>query len=229
MLSRMLTQERITGSDQEIAATHEINRQSTVKEIIVHVFFMSKFRIVAAPLTVGEAKSQYFRATGDDQAAHNAPGQILHSNRPIQEFLTASDDLRITVENLFGTTDGIHSKFNKADSRAEENGLREALLAACNFAAEKGKYARFNRAYEISPLLAAAFEVYKAAGSRAFFQAETRQNQLMRRNDPNDVATRQEMIQILRWYAATLGSAQSTHETVQGLFLEDIWREYAQL
>lgn len=229
MLSRLLTQERITGDDREIAAAHEINRQSAVKEIIAHVFFMSKFKIVTPPLDVGEAKSQYYRATGNDQAAHNAPGQILQGTTPIHDLLSASDDLRITVENLFGKTDGIHNKFNKADSRAEENGLRDALLAACNYIAEKGRYAKFERTFQIHSFLASAFDVYKFAGLQAYRQAEIRQNILMKRNDPADVAARAEIIQILRRYAETLSASHNSHETVLGLFLEDIWRDYARL
>lgn len=229
MLSRLLTQERITGTDREIAATHEINRQSAVKEIIAHVFFMSKFRLITPPLAVGEAKSQYYRATGDDQAAHNAPGQILQGNTPIQELMTTSDDLRITVENLFGKTDGIHSRFNKADSRAEENGLRDALLTGCNYIAEKGRYARFNRTFQIHSFLSTAFDLYKTAAAAAYRAAEVRQNALMDRNDPADVAAREEIIKILRWYGQTLGGSHNSHDTVLGLFLEDIWREYSSL
>lgn len=229
MLSRLLTQERITGPDHEIAVVHEINRQSAVKEIIAHVFFMSKFRIITPPLAVGEAKSQYYRASGDDQAAHNAPGQILQGSTPIQELITTSDDLRITVENLFGKTDGIHNKFNKADSRAEENGLREALLAACNQVAERARYARFNRTFQIHSFLSSGFDVYKSAGGAAYRAAEVRQLALMNRNDPNDVAAREEIIRILRWYGDTLGGSHNSHETVLGLFLDDIWREYSQL
>jgi hypothetical protein len=229
MLARLLTQERIEGSDREIAATHEINRQSTVKEIIAHVFFMSKFGIISSPLDVGEAKSQYFRAKGEHQAAHTAPGQILQGTTPIQELLTGSDDLRITVENLFGKTDGIHAKFNKADSRAEENGLRNALLAACTFTAQKARYARFNRTDHIHPYLATAFDIYKSSALLAYRMAEARQNALMNRLDPNDVAAREEIIAILRWYGQTLSVSQNSHETVLGLFLEDIWRDYSDL
>lgn len=229
MLARLLTQERITGTDPEIAATHEINRQSTVKEILAHVFFMAKFGLVGPPLTVGEAKSQYFRSTGDDQAAHTAPGQILRGSTPIQELLTGSDDLRITVENLFGKTDGIHSKFNKADSRAEENGLRNALLTACNDIAARARFAKFNRTIQIHHYLASAFGLYKTSALQAYATAEIRQNALMKRNDPADVAARGEIIDILRWYSRTLEAAHNSHETVLGLFLEDIWREYASL
>ncbi|HLA95888.1 MAG TPA: hypothetical protein VK612_09220 [Pyrinomonadaceae bacterium] len=229
MLSRMLFQETITGNDREIATVHEINRQSAVKEIIVHVFFMSKFGVIDPPLTVGEAKSQYYRATGNDQAAHNAPGQILAGNTPIQELLSDDVDLQITVENLFGKTDGIHSRFNKADSRAEENGLRDALCTACNFIAQAAKSIRFNRASEIHSHLGSAFDVYKTAGVAAFRAAAMRQRALMKRNDPDDVRAREETIAILDFYRTTLETAWSTHETVLGLFPEDIWRQYSQL
>ena len=67
------------------------------------------------------------------------------------------------------------------------------------------------------------------AAAAAYQAAELRQGALMNRNDPNDVAAREELIQILRWYGQTLGRSQNSHETVLGLFLEDVWREYSQL
>lgn len=227
MLSRLLSQEPITGSDADIANTHEVNRQSTVKEIIIHVFFMSKYRLIGAPLSVGEAKSQYYRATGLSQAAHNAPGQILEGNSPIQESLTASDDLQLTVENLFGKTDDIHAKFNKADSRAEENGLRNALCLACNYIAREARTARFGRIELVYPSFASAFDIYKAAGTQAFRAAASRQRALMKPNHQDDIESRQETIDILNLYLSSLARSHSDHDTVLGLFPDDIWRQYA--
>lgn len=226
-LSRMLSLEAITGPDAEIATVHEINRQSAVKEILVHVFFMSKFDIIAPPLTLSAAKSQYFRATGEHEAAHNAPCQILNNGEKIQACFTNADELQVTVDNLFGRTDGIHGKFNNADSRAEENGLCEAFLDACNYIANVAKTARFGRAHHAYPRFASAFDVYASAGLQAFQNAVIRQRALMKPNDPVDVATREETISILDIYRRTLDSSESTHETVQGLFPENIWRQYA--
>ncbi len=225
-LSRILSQNRLTGTDQEIAMVHEVNRQSAVKEILVHVFFMSKFNIIGDTVTVKAAESQYIRATGSDQAAHCAPGQILFGTDPIQNLLTASDDLQLTVENLFGKTDTMDVKFNKADRRAEENGLLDALRTACDYVARVGKTARFNRAEEFYPHIDAAFNLYKMGGQQSYRQAIARQRALMQSNSSVTVASRQEWIFILETYSAKLASSLNTLETVLGLFPEDLWREY---
>jgi hypothetical protein len=225
-LARLLSQARITGTDEEIAVTHEINRQTAVKEIFLHVFFMAKFRFIPGILTVEKAESQYLGAHGDDEAAHCAPGQIMSGGRAIQQLLTASDDLQLEVETLFGKTDELHGRFNKADSRAEENGLRAAFGAACNFIAQKGRTVRFNRAYDFYPYMSAAFNQYKMAGIAAFDLAIGVQRAM---TDPLVGVTRAELVYILETYRATLAAADSTLETVQGLFPEELWRDYRSL
>lgn len=229
MLARLLSLGTIAGSLEEIANAHEINRQSAVKQILVHVFFMSKFDIIDANMTVGKAESQYFRATGDNEAAHCSPGQILHNGTPIQKFLTLSEDLQITVENLFGKTDNLHKKFNQADSRAEENGLRRALLSACSDVARAGKTIRFNRVFQIYGHLSAAFGTYRSQGLIAYQNAILRQRTLIREGNPSKAETRRERIAILECYAKHLRGSSCSIETVLGLFPEDIWREYASI
>ncbi len=228
-LSRLIKLEPITGAEEEIAKTHEINRQSAVKEILVHVFFMSKYGLIDQKITVGEAKSQYFSSTGGHQAAHCAPGQLLHMTRKVQDYVDADDDLLVTVDNLFGRTDGIDSKFNIADSRAEENGLRDALCSAAVHVASSAKRVRFNRAEEIHPHLANSVGVYKSFGSQAFRVAAARQRALITRRDPVDMAKRETTIAILNTYQECLATSMETVETVQGLFLEEIWEQYREL
>ncbi len=227
-LSKMLTLEPITGSESGIAKSHEINRQSVVKEILVHVFFMAKFGLVDRDLAVGEAHAQYFSSTGGHQAAHCSPGQIFYQASPIQEYLVDSGELLVAVDNLFGRTDGIDAVFNKADSRAEENGLREALRVGCINVAAAAQNSRFNRAMEICPFISTAFGAYKSFGVRGFQNAAARQRALMRRRDPADVAKRERTIAILGVYQNTLMTADDSLETVQGLSmsLEDVWRQY---
>lgn len=236
-LAGLLSQLPLTGTDEEIANSHEINRQSVVKQIFIHVFFMSKYKLLRTPptvggakaLTVGAAKAQYIRSTGDNQAAHNAPGQIFCGSAPIQELVAASDDLLLTVENLFGKTDDAPSRFNRADSRAEENGLRNSLLQGCIRVAELGQHARFNRTEQIAGHFSTAFEVYRTFGLQAYQLASQRQRALMKPNDPVENAERERTITILGYYAATLRRMPATYETVLSLFPEDIWREYAAL
>ncbi len=225
-LARMLFQERITGTDREIAMVHEVNRQSVVKEVLVHVFFMAKFRFIPGVVTVEKAENQYLVSHGNDEAAHCAPGQILSGAQSIQSLLTASDDLQLIVENLFAKTDGIHLKFNMADSRAEENGLRSAFGNACNNVANGGRNARFNRAEAFYPYIDSAFNLYKIQGAMAFNNAINIQRQKMRRGEPLQGATRAELIFILETYQSKLASSLNTFETVLGLFPEDLWRDY---
>ncbi len=228
-LSRLIKLQPITGAEEEIAITHEINRQSVVKEILVHVFFMSKYGFVDHKIMVGEAKSQYFSSTGGQQAAHCAPGQLFYMTRKIQDYLDADDNLLVTVDNLFGRTDGIDSKFNIADSRAEENGLRDALCAAAVHVASSAKRVRFNRVEELHPHFATSVGVYKSFGSQAFRVAAARQRALMTRRDPVDMAKREQTIAILNTYQECLFTSMETIETVQGLFVEDIWAQYREL
>jgi len=226
MLARLLFQERITGNDDEIAQTHETNRQSAVKEILVHVFLMSKFKFFPGMLTVEKAENQYLIASGNDEADHCAPGQIMSGSQAIQKLLGTSDDLQLILENLFAKTDEIDLKFNMADSRAEENGLRDAFGSACNHVARVGKFARFNRAFEFYQHIDTAYSLYKTQGLQAITNAINIQRAKLQAGEPLKGTTRQELISILQNYQSKLASSSNSLETVQGLFPEDLWRDY---
>lgn len=228
-LARLLSQERITGTDEEIAIAHETNRQSAVKEIFVHIFFMAKFRFIPGVLTVQKAEAQYLSGRGDDEAAHCAPGQILSGTQAIYKLLAADDDLQLIVENLFGKTDEMHGRFNKADTSAEDKGLRDAFGAACNYVADKGRIVRFNRAEEFYPYIDNAFNLYRTQGLRAFADAITFQQQKQDAGEGLTGTTRAELIFILGIYQRQLQNSYSTLETVQGLYPEDLWRDYRSL
>jgi hypothetical protein len=225
-LGKILTLEPITGADEEIASSHETNRQSAVKEILLHLFFMSKYGLIDDNLRVAKAEAQYFTATGGHQAAHCAPGQIWYGSKRVQDVVDSDPHLHVEVDNLFGRTDGIDARFNIADSRAEENGLREAFGAACVCVAADAKHARFNRAMQIYPYLSTAFGSYRSQGVHAMRQAIVRQRQLMRRRDPADVAAREVTIAILESYISNLNNADDSIETVPGLMPENVWRDY---
>lgn len=228
-LSRYLSQNRITGTVQEIAVTHEINRQSVVKELFVHVFLMSKFKFLNGGITVGEAHSQYITGHNTDQAAHCIPGQIFLAGQPIQNLITASDELHVALDNLFGTTDEINANFNKADSSSESNGLRAAFGNACIDVIRSGATARFNRAEDFYPYINAAFTKYKTDGIQAFRAAITKQRNEMISKKDADLISRQERVFITETYLQTLTSAPVTLETVLGLYPEDLWREYRKI
>jgi hypothetical protein len=54
---------------------------------------------------------------------HTALRQIRSGTDRLQDLITTNDDLELDVENLFGKTDVMHYRFNKADRDAEANGL----------------------------------------------------------------------------------------------------------
>lgn len=228
-LRRHLTQLSFNGTTDQIAAQHENNRQTVVKEILVHVFLMSKFGVLTGNVTVGEARAQYFRATAGNQAAHCAPGQIFSNGVPIQRLITGNDDLQVSVDNLFGTTDNIHANFNVADSSSEANGLRQAFGNACNEAARSGKFARFNRAVEFHHHIERAFAIYKSQGANGFRAAIANQENPMRGSSGADLQARQERLQITRFYLNRLSSADISLDTVMFLDTEALRREYSQM
>jgi hypothetical protein len=225
-LAGLLFQDRITGTDAEIAMVHEVNRQSVVKEVLVHVFFMAKFGLISGALAAQKAANQYLVAHGNDEAAHCAPGQIIASTQSIQSYLSASDDLQLEVENLFAKTDEIHLKFNMADSRAEENGLRTAFGNACNAVANAGRTIRFNRAEGFYSHIDTAYGQYKSQGVMAMTNAINLQRRKLQRGEPLQGATRPELIRILEGYRAKLLASLNTFETVLGLDPEELWRAY---
>jgi len=228
LLAGILSLESFEGSDREIAAAHETNRQSTVKEIMVHIFFLSKFGKIQPTLTVEAAEAQYFYATGDDQAAHCVPGQVLFAGSPIYNLITGHDALEVGLENLFGRTDGLHGRFNKADSRAEENGLRSAFADVCNAVARQARYFKFQWAEDILRMLQPHFQTYKMRGVQAFNAAITRQQSL---TTPLQGVTRAELIDILGAYRDQLSTALPFMDSVQGIELETrrLWDAYRNL
>lgn len=233
-LSHLLTQERISGPLEEVATAHEINRQSTVKEILVHVSLMSKFGLFPTPLTVRGAKNQYFWSTAGDNAAHCAPGQIYSGGNTVQKLITSNNDLEMIVECLFSKTDGIERKFNVADSSAEGNTkgdrLRRVFGAACSEAARLAKFARIDPSMGLFVhTIEQVFRNYQYQGVQQIEQAILAQRRAINDGTPLKGVTRQEIIRILEVYRDTLRSADASLGTVQWLFPRDLWLDYGQL
>lgn len=228
-IAQIYRQPPMTGTDAEIANSHEINRQSAVKSVLVHTFFLAKFNYLNSPVSGvgrGKTEAQYHFATGGNQAAHCAPAQISSGGKSLQRLITKSDDLSLEVENLFGNTDDLPVRFNVSDSTAESNGLCDAFIAACNEVVQKSRIP-FNNVDQIAPYFEGAFRTYKTRGIAAIESAiRFQQNELRRGNDLK-ITTRAQVIAILESYRASLGRAMNTHETVQGLLLHDVWMDYA--
>lgn len=230
-LAQIYRQIRITGTDAEIANTHEINRQSAVKTVLVHSFFLAKFGYLKGAVTGllrGKTEAQYHFATGGNQAAHCAPAQIHSGGVPLQRLITNSDDLSLEIENLFGNTDDLPIRFNVSDSSAEVNGLRDAFVAACNEVVMKAKIP-FGVVEHIAPHFSSAYRTYKQRGIAAIDTAIAFQQQELRRRKELRITTRGQVIAILRVYRTALSNSIDSYESVQGLDLHDVWMDYANL
>jgi hypothetical protein len=230
-LARFLFQAPITGTDREIAAFHETARQNDVKQILLHVFFLSKYRFIQGTLVPGPAQNQYIGATGVNQAAHCVPCQILSGGQALQRLITRADALEIELENLFADTHDIHLKFNRADKSSEDRGLTTAFAAACNQVASVARFARFGVVEQMLHYIDEAYMVYKTQGLAAFDRAIAAQRAEMMAGKPLSGTTRQEVISILEIYRNTLQTSQhvNTLDTVQGLFPKDVWDDYSAL
>lgn len=225
IIARFLTQIPLSGDLPTIAANHETNRQNVIKTIFVHLFLMSKYQMFPGNLTSGAAESQYLSATGGRQAAHCAPGQLFSNNVPIQRLPNLNEYLEVTLDCLFGVTDDLPANFNIGDSKAEENGLLDAFCNSANYIVQKGRFIKFERAYQFLHYIETAFGLYKNAGDAAFNAAIIRQRALLQNAVGDDVRVRNERISILQIYKRTLSSASNSIDTVLGLDPEEIWRE----
>lgn len=230
-LAQIYRQSPIGGTDAEIANTHETNRQSSVKTVLVHTFFLAKFGYLKGAVTgvsLGKTEAQYHFATGGNQAAHCAPAQLSSGGVSLQKLITRSDDLSLEVENLFGNTDDLPARFNVADSSAEGKGLRDAFVSACNEIVMKARIP-FGVVEHIAPHFASAYRSYKQRGITAMDSAIAFQQQELRRGNDLRITTRSEVIAILETYKRSLASSMDSHESVQGLDLHDVWMDYANL
>ncbi len=231
-VSKILTQARITGDVKSIANAHEINRQSVVKEVLLHLFLMSKYQMVDFPLSVRAATSQYLSGKSGNEAAHCVPGQIFYNGIAVQKLSTNNEYLEVALDCLFGTTDDLPANFNKSDTLSEnfngltagdQFGLIRAFELAANSVVRSGKYAKFQRAYNFYHFLEQAFQIYKREGISSFDLAIQKLNQTAASASGNDLQLRNERLLIIRTYKETLERASNSIETVIGLFPEDVW------
>jgi hypothetical protein len=113
--------------------------------------------------TVKGAKLQDSTAPDGQQAAHLLPGQILIDGQTPWDL--ASGDTKVAAwQARFMVTSAVPASFNKADSAAEANGLKEAFRAACERA--------WSYAIGGGRDLTAIYETFLADADRAFQDAE---------------------------------------------------------
>jgi hypothetical protein len=175
-------------SDRAFPATvaHGAPRQyTTIGDLIAHAAGHARNRLLhaceaiswvagLAPKTKGKkgakptftlvgARVQDAKARGGEQAAHVLPGQLLIGDRE-PWTLALGQRARVRWLARFMVTSAVPAPFNRADSAAEQAGLKEAFRVACEQAwahAAAGQR-------DITP----TFESFLRAADRAFLDAE---------------------------------------------------------
>jgi hypothetical protein len=131
---RLLRVQRFS-SDTEKALWHGRSRNTRVAKVLV---YMAAIRMPDRPglplkpnpsVTCKGAEQQFFSASGENQAAHLLPGQILIDNTYPWLFLQGEPARRL--QNEFAYVDPIHANYNAADRVAERNGMVDTFAAAC--------------------------------------------------------------------------------------------------
>lgn len=131
---RLLRVQRFS-SDTERAIWHGRSRNARVAKVLVYMAAIRMPGQRGLPLTPNPsvtckgAEQQFFSASGENQAAHLLPGQILIDNA--QPWLFLRGEPARLLQNEFAYVDPIHANYNAADRLAERNGMVDTFAAAC--------------------------------------------------------------------------------------------------
>lgn len=131
---RLLRVQRFS-SDTERAIWHGRSRNARLAKVLVYMAAIRMPGQGGLPLTPNPsvtckgAERQFFSASGEDEAAHLLPGQLLIDNTYPWLFLQG-EPARL-LQNEFAYVDPIHANYNAADRLAERNGMIDSFAAAC--------------------------------------------------------------------------------------------------
>lgn len=161
------------------ATTHEIERQRTLTQLLLEIYMMTAFGILDKDdqLTVKGAAVQDERASGGDQAAHYLPRQLMVNAISLQDVATRySTALSNHIKALFARTEHLPANYNRADSKAEMQGLDEAFRQSCRAVLKASNPLNTgqtsNDAVENAPtFIKSAVNIYQIYAKNAFYDA----------------------------------------------------------
>lgn len=131
---RHLRTERFV-SYHEKAIWHGRSRNARVAKVLSYMLLIRVAGRTGLPLasrpvvTCEGAGQQFFSASGEDEAAHLLPGQIVIDGA--MPWLYLQGEPARLLQNEFAYADALHANFNAADRLAERNGMTDAFAAAC--------------------------------------------------------------------------------------------------
>lgn len=204
------------------ATTHEIERQRTITQALLEIYMMTVFGMLDKDdkLTVKGAAVQDERASGGDQAAHYLPRQLMVNDIGLQDVaFRYSTELSNHIKALFSRTEKLPANYNRADSRAEIQGLDEAFRQACRLVVSlidvsSGEQNSQTAAKEAPNLIKSAINLYQERAKIAFHLAIKGLQEKLNRE--RIFATEKErwtmQLDILQHYLKVSGIHQSINE-----------------
>ncbi len=161
------------------ATTHEIERQRTITQVLLEIYMMTGFGMLSKDdkIAVKGAEVQDERASAGDQAAHYLPRQLTVNAVSLQDVAVKySTALSNHIKALFARTEHLPANYNRADSRAETNGLDDAFRHACQLTIASSPFLLAgqdaNDVVKNAPtFIKAAVNVYQSRAKTAFHLA----------------------------------------------------------
>jgi hypothetical protein len=122
--------DRSSGGRRPRAVNHNLGRNIRVLQVLAYLANMIQTgRRLSGRVRCLKARQQNFSSTGEQEAAHFLPGQILVGGRPLWDFAPTYKE-RTALQFIFGEVEHLPVAFNQADREAEANGKPYGLCAA---------------------------------------------------------------------------------------------------
>lgn len=189
---------------------HELNRERVVSSILLELYIMATIGIIPRDrlITVKRAISQNLRGSQKDmtEAAHCCPRQVMVGDKTPTELLqTAFPERAFVLNAFFAESDLLPANYNKADTRAEGNGLSNGFRAACHFvvadAHHHGKLIPLN----VGTAVRTGYSIFKKQAVDAFrISAERLENKLMFNVTKENKEKWTEQLKITKIYERTI-------------------------
>lgn len=189
---------------------HELNRQRVVSSILLELYVMATAGIIPKGrlLTVKRAISQNLHGSQKDmtEAAHCCPRQVMIGDKTPTEYLqTVFPERAFVVNAFFAESDILPSNFNKADTRAENNGLSNGFRDACHFVVADAHYHGKMIPLNVATAVRQAFSIYQKSAEDAFrVSCERLEDKLRFSIHKDDEIRWREQIKIMKIYARTI-------------------------
>lgn len=195
------------------AERHELNRERVVSSIMLELYVMATKGIIPKDrlLTVKRAVSQNLRGNQKDmtEAAHCCPRQVMIGDKTPTELLqTAFPERAFAVNAFFAESDILPANFNKADTRAESNGLSDGFRAGCLFVISDAHYHGKLIPLNVSTAVRAGYSIFKERSIDSFRLAcERLEDKLRFKVTESDAIRWKEQYKITKAYDRTVKSS----------------------